>query len=75
MVVIIPHPTEELKLIKYQKELIQILQQPPEEYKDRYIACITCEEPSPVTEVDPSLINDDDSGELLIETDSETEKT
>lgn len=60
---------------KYQKELIKILQQPPEEYKERYEACITCEEPSPVAEVDPSMINDDDSGELLIETDSETEKT
>lgn len=58
----------------HQKEIYKILQQPPEEYKERYVACITCEEPSPVVEVhtdidlQKAMKDDDDSGQLVIET-------
>ena len=34
-----------------QKKLLNILQQPPNEYKEKYIACIHSEEPNPVNEV------------------------
>ena len=33
-----------------QKRILNILQQPPEEYKEKYIARIPCDEPNPVHE-------------------------
>ena len=36
---------------KYHKQFIDILFQPPEELKDKYIASVPIEEPCPVTEV------------------------
>lgn len=33
-----------------QKKLLTILQQPPEEYKEKYIARVPCDEPMPVHE-------------------------
>ena len=33
-----------------QKRMLNILQQPPEEYKEKYIACVPCDEPNPVHE-------------------------
>lgn len=33
-----------------QKQLLKILQQPPNEYKEKYIACVLSEEPQPVQE-------------------------
>ena len=35
---------------KYQKRILKILQQPPDYYKEKYIACIPSEEPNPVVE-------------------------
>ena len=42
------------------KKLLKILQQPPEEYKERYIACIPCEEPNPVHEVKQEQQDEED---------------
>ena len=36
---------------KYHKQFIDVLFQPPEELKDKYIASVPIEEPCPVTEV------------------------
>lgn len=33
-----------------QRKVLNILQQPPEEYKNKYIACVPCNEPDPVHE-------------------------
>lgn len=33
-----------------QKKLLKILQQPPEEYKEKYVACVLSKEPEPVKE-------------------------
>ena len=33
-----------------QSQLLKILQQPPNEYKEKYVAYVPCEEPSPVNE-------------------------
>jgi hypothetical protein len=33
-----------------QREVLNILQQPPNEYKEKYIARVPCNEPSPVNE-------------------------
>lgn len=33
-----------------QKRILNILQQPPEEYKEKYIARIPCDEPNPIHE-------------------------
>ena len=54
---------------KYQKQILDILQQPPGEFKDKYIACVPCEEPQSVKEITEEKINnreDDDDEDLLI---------
>lgn len=33
-----------------QKDLLTVLQQPPEEFKEKYVACVLSEEPTPVQE-------------------------
>lgn len=33
-----------------QNQLLKILQQPPDEYKEKYVACVPSEEPCPVKE-------------------------
>lgn len=35
---------------KTQEQFMEYLKQPPEEYKERYIACVLSTEPDPVTE-------------------------
>lgn len=49
-----------------QKRILNILQQPPEEFKEKYIACIYAEEPKVVNEKKDTEI-DEDSNELSIE--------
>ena len=43
-----------------QKQLLKLLQQPPGEFKDRYIARIPSEEPDPVKEIQKENEDDDD---------------
>lgn len=43
-----------------QKQTLNILQQPPEEFKEKYIARIPCEEPNPVKEKDDDSSDDDE---------------
>lgn len=43
-----------------QKKLLNILQQPPEEYKEKYVACVLSEEPQPVQEKTEDDETDDD---------------
>lgn len=50
-----------------QKRILNILQQPPEEYKEKYIARIPCNEPDPVHEQ-----TKEDSDEYDIEISEET---
>ena len=50
-----------------QKRILNILQQPPEEYKEKYIARVPCEEPNPIHEQ-----TKEDSDEYDIEVDEET---
>ena len=50
-----------------QKDILKILMNPPDEYKDKFTARVPCEEPVPVME------KDDDSCEVIVETDSESE--
>lgn len=45
-----------------QKNILHILQQPPGEYKDKYIARVPCQEPEPVVEK-----KDDEEGSCAIE--------
>lgn len=47
---------------KYQKKILDILQQPPGEFKDKYIACVPYEEPQSVKEIseEKNIINKDD---------------
>ena len=52
-----------------EKHMLEILQQPPDSYKGKYVPCILSEEPSPVTEK-----NEEDE-ELEIILDSDDEKT
>lgn len=52
------------------KKILNIVLQPPEEFKERYIACIPSEEPESVTEVKQT----DEDGKINIEED-EDEKT
>lgn len=50
-----------------QKQLLKILQQPPNEYKEKYIACVLSEEPQPVqeeTEEDQDEQNSKCTGEI-----------
>lgn len=49
-----------------QKRILNILQQPPEEFKEKYIACIYAEEPKVVNEKKDTEI-DEDSNEISIE--------
>lgn len=42
-----------------QKRILQILQQPPEEYKEKYIARVPCDEPDPVNEQTDKDINEE----------------
>ena len=52
--------------IETQKRLLQILQQPPEEYKEKYVPCILSHEPDPVNP--PSETDsEDDTGEIALE--------
>ena len=48
-----------------QKRVLEILQQPPEEYKEKYVACILCEEPNPVQEITEYNKKEED-GEITI---------
>ena len=43
-----------------QRKLMNILQQPPEEYKDKYVACVPCEEPNPVQETAEDKAEEDE---------------
>lgn len=45
---------------KSQKKILEILQQPPGEFKGKYIACVPCDEPSPVLE-QKTLNSDEES--------------
>lgn len=54
---------------KNQKRVLKILQQPPEEYKDKYIARIPSTEPIPVEEQTKST---SEEGECMIEVSEET---
>ena len=47
----------------FTKEVMSILQQPPEEYKEKYVACITSEEPKCVCEKEEK----EEKDETLIE--------
>lgn len=49
-----------------QKRILNILQQPPEEFKEKYIACIYSEEPKSVSERKETEV-DEDNNELKIE--------
>ena len=49
-----------------QKKILEILQQPPEEYKEKYVACILSEEPQPIQEKDDDS-SSDESGEISID--------
>ena len=44
---------------QYQKKILNILQQPPDEYKEKYVACIPSKEPDPVNEKDYDDGNDE----------------
>ena len=65
---------------KYQTEIMKILQQPPGEFKERYIARILCDEPIAVSEkkeeIKKSDYDDDESDSgVEIEIEDEEEKT
>ena len=49
--------------MKSQTKILGLLQQPPEQFRGRYIACVPCEEPTPVKEESES----DDKGEIKME--------
>lgn len=49
-----------------QTRLLKVLQEPPDEYKEKYVARVPCEEPLPVTEQSSSS----DEGEIDVETTS-----
>lgn len=51
-----------------QKKIINLLQQPPDTYKEKYIACVVSEEPEPVAETRKSEdTEDEDDIEIAIE--------
>jgi len=51
---------------EHEKRLLQILQEPPGEYKDKYVACILSEEPK-VVEEKCETDSDGDSDDVPIE--------
>lgn len=54
--------------VKCQDYLIKILQEPPEKYKGKYIACVRSKEPDPISEKNDS----DESDETTDEKDDKT---
>lgn len=54
---------------KNEKTLLNILQQPPNEFKEKYVACIHCEEPEVVVErlgsINGDVDDEDDCGEMI----------
>lgn len=62
--------------IQSQKKVLDILQQPPEEFRDKYIARVPTNEPDPVKEQKKSENDDDDDDdeiEINLDTDSDSE--
>lgn len=52
---------------KDEKKILEILQQPPTEYREKYIARVVCEEPNPVVEQTNEkndAVDVDDSGNI-----------
>lgn len=56
--------------IDVQQRLLKILQQPPEQYKGKYIPCILSQEPESVQEISETD-SEEDSGNIVMEVEEE----